>query len=178
MESDEALFEKLVEGDMRAFDRLYERFERPLFGFIRAQIGDAHEAEDLFHEAFMAVLREREARSGVRSFRAWLFQVARNLCLNRVRSRKRAGRALEAVAKDELMVSAPVPAPVAIEQREQAAALQQGVARLPGPLAEVYRLRATGMSYDEVAVVLHVPVGTVKSRMNEMVRRLREEMSG
>ena len=44
MESDEALFDRLVLGDMRAFDRLYERWGRPLYGFIRAQISDAAEA--------------------------------------------------------------------------------------------------------------------------------------
>jgi len=49
---------------------------------------------------------------------------------------------------------------------------------LPLALGEVYRLRATGMSYDEVAEVLSIPVGTVKSRMSEMVKRLREEMAG
>jgi RNA polymerase sigma-70 factor (ECF subfamily) len=54
--------------------------------------------------------------------------------------------------------------------------LREAVQRLPGSLAEVYRLRAAGMSYDEVAGILDVPVGTVKSRVHEMVKRLREEM--
>lgn len=172
------LFDRLVAGDMRAFDRLYERYERPLHGFIRAQISDAAEAEDLFHEAFMAVLRQRDRRHEVRSFRAWLYQVARNLCLNRVRSKKRAGRAFDSAAKDELLVSAPVAAVEALEQHQRAAALLAAVTRLPLALGEVYRLRATGMSYDEVAEVLSIPVGTVKSRMSEMVKRLREEMAG
>jgi RNA polymerase sigma-70 factor, ECF subfamily len=177
MDSDEALFERLIAGDMRAFDQLYDRFERPLFGFIRVQLGDAAEAEDVLHEAFMAVLRERAARKEVRSFRAWLFQVARNLCLNRVRSRKRAGRALDAATPAETMGGAPLPAEQAIEQRQQAEKLQRAVARLPEALAEVYRLRASGMSHDEVALVLSIPVGTVKSRVHEMVKRLREEIS-
>src|SRR5690242_10661063 len=103
MDSDEALFERMIAGDLSAFDRLYDRFERPLFGFIRAQLGSTGEAEDVLHEAFMAVLRERGARSEVRSFRAWIFQVARNLCLNRVRSARRAGRAFEAIAHVEAM---------------------------------------------------------------------------
>ena len=176
MDTDEALFERLVGGDLRAFDRLYERFERPLFGFIRAQLGDGAEAEDVLHEAFMAVLRERERRHEVRSFRAWLYQVARNLCQNRVRSRKRAGRAADAATRVEALGSAPLPAERALELHQQAALLQHAVANLPGPLAEVYRLRASGMSYDDVAEILDVPVGTVKSRMHDMVRRLREEM--
>lgn len=176
MDTDEALFERLVAGDLRAFDPLYDRFERPLFGFIRAQLGDAGEAEDVLHEAFMAVLRERGARNEVRSFRAWLYQVARNLCQNRVRSRKRADRAADAATQVEAMGSAPVPAERALELHQRVRHLQRAVSNLPGPLAEVYRLRASGMSYDEVAELLDVPVGTVKSRLHETVKRLREEL--
>ena len=175
MSSDEALLEQTIAGDMRAFDRLYERFERPLFGFIRAQLaGDAAEAEDVLHEAFMSLLRGRGERAEIRSVKAWLFEVARNLCFNRARSRKRAGRALEAVA--QVPVEAPAGAESRLEQREIARELEGAVARLPLPLAEVYRLRAAGMSYEEVAHVLDVPLGTVKSRMNEMVKRLRAEV--
>jgi len=177
MDSDETLFERLIDGDMSAFDRLYDRFERPLFGFIRAQIGDAEEAEDVMHEAFMAVLRERERRQRVQSFKAWLFQVARNLCLNRIRARKRAGRVANEAAQIEAESTAPV-AEHALARHEQVARLQQAVCRLPAPLAEVYRLRAAGVSYDEVAEILGVPVGTVKSRIHDMVKRLREEMAG
>ena len=176
MDSDEALFDRLIAGDMCAFDLLYARFERPLFGFIRARLGDAGDAEDVLHEAFMAVLRERERRSEVRSFRAWLYQVANNLCLNRARSRKRAGHVAEAVGHTLAMESAPAAAEQALEEHQRAELLHHAVTRLPQPLAEVFRLRASGMSYDEVAEVLEVPVGTVKSRMHEMVKRLREEM--
>ena len=170
MESDEALYQRWIAGDLRAFDQLYARFERPLFGFVRAFIRDAGEAEDVLHEAFLAVLRERA--QGIRSFRSWIYEVTRHLCLNRVRSRKRAEKAVTAVEP-------PTAEPAADEQldaRRRAVRLESAVARLPASLAEVYRLRASGMSYDEVAAVLGVPVGTVKSRMHEMVSRLKEEV--
>jgi RNA polymerase sigma-70 factor (ECF subfamily) len=178
MDSDEALFERLIAGDMRAFDRLYDRFERPLFGFLRARLGDASEAEDVLHEAFMAVLRERDRRSEVRSFRAWLYQVANNLCHNRLRARRRAGRVVQEAAYALVADSAPLAphAEQALEEEQRVAVLLDAVERLPAALADVYRLRATGMSYDEVAAALDVPVGTVKSRMHEMVKRLREEI--
>ncbi len=177
MDSDEALFEKLIAGDMRAFDRLYDRFERPLFGFIRAQLrGATGEAEDVLHETFMAVLRERERRSEIRSVRAWLYTVARHLCLNRARSHQRAGRAVEAIAQSEMIANAPVPAEQALQIRQQSEQLAVALRSLPEGLAEVYRLRASGMSLDEVANVLEIPLGTVKSRMHELVKRLREEM--
>lgn len=174
MDSDEALFGRLIAGDLSAFDRLYDRFERPLFGFICAQLGDAAEAEDVLHDAFMAVLRERHRATRVRSFRGWLFAVAKNLCSNRVRSRARAGRALEA----ELAIEAPSRDQAAeLEEKRRSQKLEHAVGRLPRALAELYRLRATGMSYAEIAEVLELPLGTVKSRMHEMVQRLREEVS-
>lgn len=171
MDSDEALYEQWIAGDMRAFDRLHARFERPLFGFIRAQLHDAAEAEDVLHDAFMAVLRERARAGEIRSLRAWLFEVARHLCLNRVRSRKRAEHAAA-----DLEVASPPRADDELEAHGRAARLERAVARLPWSLAELYRARAGGLSYDQIAEILAIPVGTVKSRMHEMVTRLKEEV--
>src|SRR5665647_640881 len=97
VESDEALYAKLLAGELAAFDRLYARYERPLYGFVLAQLGNAAEAEDVFHESFLAVLRARVTATELSNVKAWLFQVARNLCLNRVRTRNRADRALASV---------------------------------------------------------------------------------
>ncbi|MFZ5788511.1 MAG: RNA polymerase sigma factor [Acidobacteriota bacterium] len=173
MISDEALFERLVRGELGAFDALYERHERHLFGFILRQLdGDRAEAEDVMHDAFLAVLRERA--HGVSCFRAWLYQVARNLCLNRARSRQRACRAVTSLA--HAPEALPSPPGHALEEREASESLRAAVARLPVPLAELYQLRAGGLTYEELAQALSLPVGTVKSRMHEMVSRLREEM--
>ncbi len=172
--SDEALYAELCAGDLTAFDRLYERHGRALYGFARAQLADDVEAEDVLHETFLAVLRARGTGTAVLNLRAWLYQVLRHLCLNRVRARKRADRALQAVARE------PVAELGALADRAEAVdlgALAGAVERLPLPLADVYRLRARGLSYDEVATVLEVPIGTVKSRMHELVKRLREEVT-
>ena len=164
--SDEALYARMLAGDLAAFDQLYARYERPLYGFVVAQLSDVHEAEDVFHEAFLAVLHARGRGIELRSFKAWLFQVARHLCLNRVRSRKRAERAL---TRD---VSAPA-APADLD----AARLPAAVSRLPAVLGEVYHLRASGLTYDQVAEILDIPVGTVKSRLHETIARLRKDMT-
>ena len=174
MRSDEALYEQLLQGDLDAFDALYARYERHLFGFIVSRISDRSEAEDVLHDAFMAVLRERQAGRSVTSFRAWLFQIARNLCLNRLRSRQRAAAALATVARTPA-VAAALPEQ-ALQQQQTTTALNAAVARLPEHLAELFRLRAGGLSYDELAQVLALPLGTIKSRMHELVSRLRAEV--
>lgn len=173
--SDEALYQRLLEGKLDAFDELYARYERHLFGFLVRQLGDAPEAEEVLQETFLSVLRERETGRAARSFKAWLFQVARNLCLNRARTRARAAKAMAAVA------TAP-PEPQAhperaLELHQTVVALRAAVSRLPPALGELYQLRAGGLSYDELAEQLDLPLGTVKSRMHELVHRLREELA-
>jgi RNA polymerase sigma-70 factor (ECF subfamily) len=176
MPSDEALLERLLAGDVRGFDLLYERYERPLFRFIRRHLPQQQDAEDVLHEAFLALLREENGARCALSLRAWLFQVTRNLCLNRHRARRRGARA---VADHPLpvAVSAPVPDPQhALEHAQAHRSLLAALAALPGELAELYQLRVSGLSYEEMASVLAIPVGTVKSRMHTMVSRLREEI--
>jgi len=169
MPSDEYLYERMLAGDLGAFDSLYERYQRHLLGFIRGLLHDPTEAEDVLHDTFLALLREGKAGRRAQHFRAWIFQAARNLCLNRLRTQTRAVRAgpnNEPVAGD--------PPERAIEQRQMAEVLRGAVATLPNDLAELYRLRAMGMSYEELADALAVPLGTVKSRLHALVSRLRE----
>lgn len=174
MRSDEALYEALLGGDLGAFDALHERYERPLFGFIRKHLGRDGDAEDVLHDTFLALLRDKAGARGAHSLRAWLFQVARNLCLNRHRSSRRESRALE---KEARLPVEPAPHPERkLQEAQTVHALRAAVARLPLELGELYQLRASGLSYQELATVLAVPLGTVKSRLHQMVSRLREEL--
>ncbi len=175
MDSDERLFERLGGGDLAAFDLLYARYAARLLGFVRAHLRDVAESEDVLHESFMALLESGAVDFEHGSFRSWLYQIARNRCLNRLRSRSRGEAALEKVA------AAPPPvvadAEGAMAGRQTADALRAAVDRLPRALSEVFHLRAQGLSYDEMSLVLAIPVGTVKSRMHEMVNHLKQEMA-
>ena len=171
LSSDEALYERLRHGDLAAFDELWARYERPLFGFVHKHLQDRAEAEDVLHEAFMTVLKAQRSEG---HFRAWLFQVARNLCLNRLRTRGHAVRALEVAARDE-PEKAPPPEEL-LHRHQSVAALHGALQTLPASLAELYHLRTAGLSYEEMAHVVSAPLGTIKSRMHELIARLREEM--
>jgi RNA polymerase sigma-70 factor (ECF subfamily) len=174
--SDEVLFRQLCDGDMRAFDVLYERYERHLFAFVRRQLDDAVEAEDVMHETFLALLKDRKQMASLVSFRAWLFQVARNLVFNRVRSRHRAAAATVQSAEPSTAEARPTDPLEWLERRQGLNALAHAIARLPTHLAEAYRLRAQGLSYEEMASTLDIPLGTVKSRLHEVVKRLQGEV--
>jgi RNA polymerase sigma-70 factor (ECF subfamily) len=174
MDSDERLYERMRAGESAAFDLLYARYERRLFAFIRAFVGDGAEAEDVLHETFLSVFRGSATAFAGASFRAWVYQIARNASLNRLRSRARGARVLDRVASEPMRASESAAA--AFDQKEVVQALAGAVAQLPSALAQVYQLRASGLSYDEMATVLGVPLGTVKSRMHELVKKLKEEM--
>ena len=175
MQSDAALLEALLAGDVRAFDALYLRHARHLFGFVRGHLRDAAEAEDVLHDTFMALLRDRSAARSAMNLRAWLFQVARNLCLNRQRTARRSDHAVARLAQTPADTAEP--AEQALERRQKHEALNDAVRRMPEALASLFRLRAGGLSYEEMARVLAVPLGTVKSRMHQLVTQLREELS-
>jgi len=174
MESDESLYARVKQGDLLAFDELYTRYSSRLFGFVRAQLPASSDAEDVFHETMMATLESDEVTFEGASFRTWLFRIARNRVLNRLRSSARGDAAKLRLSADG------EPAPPSAEDRVARAqmvdALERAVKRLPSTLSDVYHLRSSGLSYEEMAAVLEIPLGTIKSRMNQMVKVLREEL--
>jgi len=173
MDADEELYRRVRRGDLRAFDVLYARYEKRLFGFLLSQIRDRAEAEDAFHEVFLAALDGREVDfEGEGAFCRWIFRVARNHLSNQLRSRTRGTKAIE-------KLDAPGVVPATDEtlgEHEMLKALDRSVAQLPESLAEVYHLRASGLRYEEMAEVLEMPLGTIKSRMHQLVTHLREEL--
>ena len=174
METDEALYARLKRGDIAAFDVLYTRYKKPLFGFLLRSVRTRADAEDAFHETFMNALRAPEAAFAHEgAFRPWIFRIARNVALNRVRS----GRRMEANLARAPEAAPPLGADDQLATAALHRALDRAVERLPWALAEVYHLRASGLNQEEVARVLDVPLGTLKSRIRRMVECLREELT-
>lgn len=174
--SDESLYLRWVDGDLAAFDALYARYEGPLFGFLTRQLGSAADAEDALHETFLALLKERDRGRHATSFKAWIFEVARHLVLNRVRSSSRAEKAHVGIAHLEPVQRAALRPDEFLEHHQTARSVSAAVGRLSPAMAELYHLRAQGLSYDELSEVLGVPLGTVKSRMHELIKRLQAEV--
>lgn len=177
---DEELVEACLAGDASAFDQLVVLWERKIHGAIYRVLGSEDEARDLTQEAFLKAYRglrsfKREAR-----FSSWLYQIAINLCRDRMRRRR--GRRL--VSLDELDDSGPGPIvesrPSAfelVEARDMCRAVEAAMADLPEEQREVIVLKEyEDMTFLEIAEVLGEPISTVKTRLYRGLGQLREKL--
>lgn len=175
MESDEALYREVRQGSKSAFEKLYAKYERPLFSYLLRRLENRQEAEEVFHETMLSLFKGPEAKFQEGAFAGWLFKVALHISLNRLRSRRREKIALVAFKDQESR--AYDPGTDAAADPDAIRKLEDSVKDLSAPLRQVYELRAEGKSYEEMAKIAAVPIGTIKSRVNKMVSHLRKEIS-
>ena len=169
-------------GDPHAFARLYDRYDRPCFQFIRRTLGGAHAdaAEDLHQETWISVSKNATAFDARKaSFPAWLFTIARHKVWDHFRRQK---VAILASAEDDaaMMVPDPGPTPLGqVESRELAQRLVAAVEALPLAQRETFVLFAhAGLSLEEIAHATDVAVETAKSRLRYARVTLRQALAG
>jgi len=184
--SDEDLLERFRRGQAEAFGLLVRRYERELYGYLRRYTSNASLAEDVFQNTFLQVYLKSGQYEPGRLFRPWLYAIATNQAIDAMR---RNGRH-QAVSLDEPrpepgegdlarlmeMLQSRGPSPVeaasAQERREQ---VRAGVEQLPDFLRQVLILAYyQGLKYREIADILNIPVGTVKSRLHAALVKLQE----
>jgi RNA polymerase sigma-70 factor (ECF subfamily) len=141
---------------------LYQDVGPSLLAYLRRRATDPHLAEDLLQETFWQAARRPDRLRRVQSPRAWLFAIARNLAATAVRRQRRTQPLPESVA-------APAARPDPRVERAH-----QAIAGLPEGLREALELRlCDDLSYAEIAAILDIPVGTVRSRLHHGLRRVR-----
>lgn len=168
--TDEDLVLALRGGDMGAFDRLYARYEQRLYGYIRRIVGEAAVADDLFQDVFLTVLRDRSYDPTRGRFAAWLFTVARNRCL----AGQRLDRHRDALREQAGVHLQPAPAADPELRHGQVARVHAAMAALPEPQRQLILLKQLGdLSYREIAALLGVAEGTIKSRLHAATQAFR-----
>jgi RNA polymerase sigma-70 factor (ECF subfamily) len=169
MSDDLAVIRRVLGGDLKAFRILVRNYEGPLHGFIGNLVPDAHEAEDVAQESFLAAYRSLGSYDPARAaFSTWLLTIARNKCLN-ARQRRRP------VPLDGLPESAAEhPPDRELAEAEWFRLLDRALESLPFEQKTVFVLaEIQGLSLEEVAGVEEVPLGTVKSRLSRAKEKLR-----
>ncbi len=165
-------------GDATAFDEVYQRYGEMVFNIALRLAGDREEAADLTQETFLRIYRHLAGFRGRSSLKTWIYRIAVNCCRSRLRRRDWNVRREPPERLAELVDGRAGPESRAAtrELREQ---LEGAVRRLPVPFREAVVLRdVQGLSYDEIARVLGVRIGTVRSRIARGRERLRLLLEG
>lgn len=191
-DSDAYLVERALDNDLAAFEKLVTRYQSKIINYAARMLNDPEEAEDVAQEAFVKAYRSLDSFRGASSFSTWLYRIATNLCIDRVRKRKRSPQQAysldEPLDKDEERGGRDVPdlstEPTRqIEREELKQQVRQTVGQMPDKLRSVLVMcDIQGMSYEDIAKVLECPIGTVKSRLfharADLARRMRPYMHG
>src|SRR3972149_3048935 len=179
MDIDEAdLIARSRQGDLDAFNRLVEHYQRPLYNLCLRMLASPQAAEDATQEAFIAAYRALHSFRGA-SLRPWLFRIAANACYDELRRRRsRPVLSLDAApGEGRRPLDLPAPRLPPDEQAQRpgpASSLQQALAALPhDQRLAVLLCDVQGLDYAEIAQVTGVSLGTVKSRISRARARLR-----
>lgn len=184
---DEELLLRFRAGDQSAFGQLLRRYERELYGYLKRYLGDAALAEDVFQNTFLQVYLKSHQYEEGRPVRPWLYTIATHQAVDALRRNGRhqalsldqAGRQDQADSSlKELLLALKTRDPGPIEQaaaEEMREKVRASVDRLPELLRQTLALTYyQGLKYREVAEVLDIPVGTVKSRLHAALVKLQE----
>jgi RNA polymerase sigma-70 factor (ECF subfamily) len=171
-DSDERLIREYARGDERAFGYLLERYRNRVVTLVRCRLGSRSLwVEDVAQDVFLQIHRSARRFEGRSAFKTWLFGVALNVCRDHIRRERRAGGTGAVEAEDDgtlaLLPAESLDPLELLERTERDALIRSAIERLSAAHRTVLQLRDwEEMTYDEIAQVLAVPVGTVRSRLH------------
>ena len=179
--SDEQVMGRVqADGDAEAFALLVARWQAPVQSLCWRMLGDRHRAEDLTQETFARLFSRRAQYRPAARFSTYLWQIALNLCRDELRRRGRnredsfPGEAVEELPRESALAEPESPRPdIQLSEQERAQSVRDALAQLSPLYREVLVLRHyEGLKFREIAAVLEIPEGTVKSRMVEALDRM------
>jgi RNA polymerase sigma-70 factor (ECF subfamily) len=170
--SDAAALDALSQGHISALGVLYDRYQAAVSSFVRRATNDASDVEDIVHVTFMTAARAAGNFDGRQSCRPWLVGIAARLLHRRKRGLSRWSRALrELTVREGERHTDPHRE---LSARDEVSRLADALERLTEPKRIVLLLAETeGLSSDDIAAALHIPVGTVWTRLHHARRDLR-----
>jgi len=178
------LIQQCKQGLLNAFDKLVGKYEKRVFNFAYRMAGNYDDANDVSQEAFIRVFNSISTFRGDANFSTWLYRIITNVYLD---ERKKAKSHLHTPLDDYIELeenavarqiedSGPGPEDI-VEQKERHDLIQDAIQSLPDyQRIMVVLYHAESKSYEEIAEIMNLPIGTVKSRLNRARLALREKL--
>ena len=164
-------------GESDAFTGLFERYNSRLLYYLRRLVDPAAIAEDILQEVWLTVVKKITSLDQPEAFKAWIYRIAHNRAMTRLR------RSQRVVPLDELPVELEID-PQSLEENNvflaefDAAAVHRGLGRLSPPHREVLTLRYVGeLSYEEIAEIVGCGLGTIRSRIYYAKKSLHDHLT-
>lgn len=176
------LIKKCKQGNREAFNVLFEKYQSQVINIAYGMLSDREDAYDAAQEVFVRVYKSIESFKEQSSFTTWIYRITTNICSDILRKRKKGNnivslnQSLDENKEIDIVDESPTP-----EERQELSERQKAVWKAISELKDEYRAVITlcdieEMSYDEIAEILKVPKGTVKSRINRARISLKKKL--
>jgi len=171
------LVHQAKQGNKQAFEQLMTQYKGKVFRHAYAMLGDRMEAEDVSQEAFIKVYYSLHKLDSEYAFVSWLTRIVSNLCYDRIQKKKKKHIIIED-GLDETLAESP-DSEGSLQNKQLQLTIEEAMQTLSSEHREVIVLREIqGFTYDEMADILQIPKGTVKSRIHTARLELQKQLKG
>lgn len=168
--SDEQLVERIHKGQKGAFDLLYARYEVSLFKFINSYLRNKELSEEVFQDTMISAISNVKVNHDM-NFRGWIYKIARNKCTDLVRKQEAFNRAAIKLETEASVMESEPNTEIYLEE------LKAASHQLTPALRELFELKMRGLKNSEIAEIMNVPIGTIKSRTAQMITILKKDIN-
>jgi RNA polymerase sigma-70 factor (ECF subfamily) len=180
VKDDAQLIEEALAGDSAAFGQLVTRYQDRLYNTLVHVVGSRDAAYDVVQDAFVQAYVKLDKFQRASAFYTWLYRIGLNMAISRRRREKPAVSVEHAreVLGQEVVDRGELPG-ARIEQEERACQVQAGLARISDEHRAILILREVdACSYEQIAEILDLPIGTIRSRLHRARLQLRDQLKG
>jgi len=171
---DEQLIKDYLSGDEKSLEILIKRYLKPIYGFVYKYIGNVQESEDITQDVFVKVWRHLKRFDRKKSFKTWIFSIAKNTCIDWIRKKK------TMLLDDKFAETLVNQAPLASENLEKTDIVQVLVSAMDNLLPKyqtVLSLRYNdNLNFREIAIVLKESINTIKSQHRRALNMLKKNL--
>lgn len=181
---DKALVQLCLKGEKKAFEKLVRKYQQPLANYFGRMVQERELSLDFTQEVFLKAYTALHTYNPKYQFSTWLFRIASNLLIDYWRKKKLPLTYIDANGEEEEQEPIQIPdreLPVSeqYEKKKMTEIIEQAIKQLPETLRELFVLRhINDFSYEEIASIKHLPVGTVKNRVFQAKELLRIQLEG